>query len=40
MGKRMNKEQSALLSERYIETIKTLLPVFEQKGWLDFEPNE
>jgi hypothetical protein len=24
-------------SERYKDAIKTLLPLFEQKGWLDFE---
>jgi hypothetical protein len=33
----LKKEQPALLSERYKEAIKTLLPVFEQKVWLDFE---
>ena len=29
--------QSFHLSERYKDAIKTLLPFFEQKGWLDFE---
>jgi hypothetical protein len=34
----MSKEgQSAYFSEKYKEAIKTLLPLFEQKGWLDFE---
>jgi hypothetical protein len=37
MEKTLKKEQPAILSERYKDTIKTLLPVFEQKGWLDFE---
>jgi hypothetical protein len=27
----------AHLSERYKDAIKTLLPFFDQKGWLDFE---
>jgi hypothetical protein len=31
------KEQSIHFSERCKEAIKTLLPLFEQKGWLDFE---
>jgi len=29
--------QSFHFSEKYKEAIKTLLPLFEQKGWLDFE---
>jgi hypothetical protein len=33
----MKKEQSVHFSERYKDAIKTLLPSFEQKGWLDFE---
>jgi hypothetical protein len=37
MEKMMKKEQSVPFSERYKEAIKTLLPSFEQKGWLDFE---
>jgi hypothetical protein len=28
---------SVHFSERYKDAIKTLLPFFEQKGWLDFE---
>jgi hypothetical protein len=35
--KLMKKEQSVHFSERYKEAIKTLLPSFELKGWLDFE---
>jgi hypothetical protein len=35
--KMMKKEQSVHFSERCKEAIKTLLPSFEQKGWLDFE---
>jgi hypothetical protein len=37
MEKVMKKEQSVHFSERYKDAIKTLLPSFEQKGWLDFE---
>jgi hypothetical protein len=33
----MKKEQNVHFSERYKEAIKTLLPSFEQKGWLDLE---
>jgi hypothetical protein len=33
----LKEGQSVHFSERYKEVIKTLLPVFEQKGWLDFE---
>jgi hypothetical protein len=33
----LKKGQSLHFSERYKEVIKTLLPLFEQKGWLDFE---
>jgi hypothetical protein len=33
----VKKEQSVYFSERIKERIKTLLPSFEQKGWLDFE---
>jgi hypothetical protein len=32
----LKEEQSFHFSERYKDTIKTLLPLFEQKGWLDF----
>jgi hypothetical protein len=35
MEKVMKKEQSVHFSETYKDTIKTLLPSFEQKGWLD-----
>jgi len=35
---KMSKEgQSVHFSERYKDAMKTLLPLFEQKGWLDFE---
>jgi hypothetical protein len=34
--KTLKGEQSVHFSERYKEAIKTLLPFFEQKGWLDF----
>jgi len=35
---RLLKEgQSFHFSERYKDAIKTLLPLFEQNGWLDFE---
>jgi hypothetical protein len=33
----LKEGQSVHFSERYKEIIKTLLPIFEQKGWLDFE---
>jgi len=35
--KMLKEGQSVHFSERYKEVIKTLLPLFEQKGWLDFE---
>ena len=35
--KKLNEGQSFRFSERYKDAIKTLLPLFEQKGWLDFE---
>jgi len=37
MEKLLKEGQSIHFSERYKDTIKTLLPLFEQKGWLDFE---
>jgi hypothetical protein len=37
LEKVLKKEQSIHFSERYKDAIKTLLPLFEQKGWLDFE---
>jgi len=33
----LKEGQSVHFSERYKEAIKTLLPLLEQKGWLDFE---
>jgi hypothetical protein len=33
----LKEGQSVHFSERYKDAIKTLLPFFEQKGWLDFE---
>jgi len=33
----LKEGQSFHFSERYKDAIKTLLPLFEQKGWLDFE---
>jgi len=33
----LKEGQSVHFSERYKDAIKTLLPLFEQKGWLDFE---
>ena len=33
----LRARQSFHFSERYKDAIKTLLPLFEQKGWLDFE---
>ena len=33
----LKEGQSVHFSERYKDVIKTLLPLFEQKGWLDFE---
>jgi hypothetical protein len=33
----LKEGQSVHFSERYKEVIKTLLPLFEQNGWLDFE---
>ena len=35
--KMLKEELSVDFSERYKDAIKTLLPLFEQKGWLDFE---
>jgi len=37
MEKVLNEGPSIHFSERYKDAIKTLLPLFEQKGWLDFE---
>jgi hypothetical protein len=37
MGKVVTKEQSLHLSETCKHVIKTLLPSFEQKGWLGLE---
>jgi hypothetical protein len=36
LEKALKEGQSLHLSEIYKDTIKTLLPLFEQKGWLDF----
>jgi hypothetical protein len=36
LEKALNEEQSFQFSERCKDVIKTLLPLFEQKGWLDF----
>jgi len=33
----LKEGQSFHFSERFKDAIKTLLPLFEQKGWLDFE---
>ena len=35
--KSLKEGQSFHFSERYKDAIKTFLPFFEQKGWLDFE---
>jgi hypothetical protein len=37
MEKVLKEGQLFHFSERYKDAIKTLLPFFEQKGWLDFE---
>ena len=37
LEKMLKEGQSTHFSERYKDAIKTLLPFFEQKGWLDFE---
>jgi len=37
LEKWVKEEHSFQFSERYKDAIKTLLPLFEQKGWLDFE---
>jgi hypothetical protein len=37
MEKLLKEGQTFHFSERYKDAIKTLLPLFEQKGWLDFE---
>jgi hypothetical protein len=37
LDKLLKEGQSAHFSERYKDAIKTLLPFFDQKGWLDFE---
>jgi hypothetical protein len=40
LEKVIKKEQSVHFTERYKDAIKTLLPSFEQKGWLDLDqPN-
>jgi len=36
IDKLLKEGQSFHFSERYKDAIKTLLPLFEQKGWLDF----
>jgi hypothetical protein len=36
LEKALKGEQSVHFSERYKDVIKTLLPLFEQKGWLEF----
>jgi hypothetical protein len=33
----LKEGQPVHFSERYKDAIKTLLPFFDQKGWLDFE---
>jgi len=33
----LKEGKSPQFSERYKNAMKTLLPLFEQKGWLDFE---
>ena len=35
--KMLKEGQSFHFGERYKDAMKTLLPLFEQKGWLDFE---
>jgi hypothetical protein len=37
LNKMLKEGLSVQFSERYKDAIKTLLPFFEQKGWLDFE---
>ena len=37
LGKMLKEGQSVHFSEKYKDAMKTLLPLFEQKGWLDFE---
>jgi hypothetical protein len=37
LEKLLKEGQSFHFSERYKDAIKTLLRLFEQKGWLDFE---
>jgi hypothetical protein len=37
MEKLLKEGQTFHFSERYKDAIKTLLPLFDQKGWLDFE---
>jgi len=37
VDKVLKEGQLVHFSERYKDAIKTLLPLFEQKGWLDFE---
>jgi hypothetical protein len=37
VDKMLKEGQSVHFSERSKDAIKTLLPFFEQKGWLDFE---
>lgn len=31
----LGREESVLFSDKYKDALKTLLPSFEQKGWLD-----
>ena len=37
LEKMLKEGQSVHFSEKYRDAIKTLLPLLEQKGWLDFE---
>jgi len=37
LEKVLKEGQSFHFSERYKDAIKKLLPLFEQRGWLDFE---
>jgi hypothetical protein len=37
VDKMLKERLPAHFSERYKDAIKTLLPFFDQKGWLDFE---
>jgi hypothetical protein len=35
MGKEIKEEESVHFSDKYNDVLKTILPLFEQRGWLE-----